>query len=82
MVTRGPVRSYGSKKHLQLFAKRLHELRVASGMSQERFAEMAGIHRNYIGRLERGEQNPSLDMICVLAVALKVKPAALLDKIS
>jgi transcriptional regulator with XRE-family HTH domain len=81
MVTRGPIRSSGSKKQAQLFAKRIHELRVASGMSQEGLAEVAGIHRNYIGRLERGEQNPSLDMICMLARALKVKPAALLDRI-
>jgi transcriptional regulator with XRE-family HTH domain len=68
-------------KEVKLFAKRVHELRVARGFSQEKLAEVAGIHRNYVGRLERAEHNPSLDLICTLARALKVKPAALFEDI-
>lgn len=63
----------------KLFGKRLLQLRQARGISQERLAELAGIHRNYIGRLERAQQSPSLDLICALAAALNVKPAALLE---
>jgi transcriptional regulator with XRE-family HTH domain len=67
-------------QELKLFAKRLHELRVKKGVSQEELAERAGIHRNYVGRLERAEQNPSLDRICDLARALGVKPAELFER--
>jgi transcriptional regulator with XRE-family HTH domain len=65
----------------KLFGKRLRELRVARGVSQEKLAEMADMHRNYVGILERAKQSPSLDAICKLARALKIKPAELLEKI-
>lgn len=61
----------------KMFGRRLYQLRVARGISQEQFAEIAGVHRNYVGRLERAEQNPSLDTIIVVARALRVKPAEL-----
>lgn len=52
--------------------------RKERGISQEKLAEMADLHRNYVGVLERGGQFASLDAICKLAHALKVKPAELL----
>ena len=61
------------------FGKRLRELRLEREVSQEKLAELAGLHRNYVGVLERGEQSATLDAICKLAAALKVRPAALLD---
>jgi transcriptional regulator with XRE-family HTH domain len=48
-------------------------------LSQEKLAEMADLHRNYVGVLERGVQSASLDAICKLAAALRVKPSDLLD---
>jgi len=65
----------------KLFGKRLRELRLARSLSQEKLAEMADLHRNYVGILERAAQSPSLDALCKLARALKIKPAELLDKI-
>jgi transcriptional regulator with XRE-family HTH domain len=65
----------------KLFGKRLRELRVERGVSQEKLAEMADMHRNYVGILERAKQSPSLDAICKLARALKIRPAELLEKI-
>jgi transcriptional regulator with XRE-family HTH domain len=65
----------------KLFGKRLRELRLARRVSQEKLAEMADLHRNYVGILERAKQSPSLDAICKLAHALKVRPAELLEKI-
>lgn len=65
----------------RLFGKRLRELRLAHDVSQEKLAELADLHRNYVGTLERGLQSPSLDAICKLAHALKVKPSELLAKI-
>jgi len=82
MPDRRPIRSSSSGRHNKLFARRLHQLRVARGVSQEALAELAAVHRNYVGKLERGQQSPSLDTICRLAQALKVKPAALLANIS
>jgi transcriptional regulator with XRE-family HTH domain len=62
-----------------LFGKRLRELRLERNLSQEKLAELAGLHRNYVGILERAVQSASLDAICKLATALKVRPADLLD---
>jgi transcriptional regulator with XRE-family HTH domain len=66
----------------RIFGKRLRELRQKRGVSQEKLAEMADLHRNYVGVLERGGQYASLDAICKLAHALKVKPADLLKTLS
>lgn len=65
----------------KLFGKRLRELRLAQELSQEKLAEMADLHRNYVGILERAQQSPSLDAICKLAQALKVRPADLLSRL-
>ena len=61
-----------------VFGKQFRQLRLERGVSQEKLAEMADLHRNYVGVLERGGQNPSLDAICKLASALKVKAGELL----
>ncbi len=64
----------------QRFAARLRELRTEAGVSQERLAELAGVHRNYVGAIERGERNPGLDVICALADALDVDPGELVTR--
>lgn len=61
------------------FGKRVRELRKAQGLSQEAFADAAGLHRTYIGAIERGEQNVSLDNIHKLAKALRIKISSLFD---
>jgi len=53
-------------------------LRTALGLSQEALAEKSGLHRNYIGGVERGERNIGLDNIHALAHALNVDTAELL----
>lgn len=62
------------------FGQRLRELRLKRGCSQEKLAEIAGVHRTYVGAVERGEQNISLDNIWRLAEALRVKPSAFFDE--
>ena len=47
--------------------------RRALGLSQEEFAEKVDCHRNFVGRIERGEQNPTVDTLVRIARALKCK---------
>ncbi|PIP31097.1 transcriptional regulator [bacterium (Candidatus Howlettbacteria) CG_4_10_14_3_um_filter_37_10] len=56
------------------FGKKLKELRTQAGLSQEKLGFKAELHRTYIGAIERGEQNVSVDNIYKLAKALKVSP--------
>lgn len=53
--------------------------RGRTGRSQEELADRAGIHRTYIGGIERGERNPTLTMIHRLARALDVPPSRLFE---
>lgn len=55
------------------FGKKLREIRTEKGYSQESLADAAGMHRTYVGSIERGEQNISLDNIHKLAKALGIK---------
>lgn len=55
------------------FGERVRELRQAKGLSQEELAFKSGVHRTYLGGIERGERNPSLKNISAIAEALGVK---------
>ncbi|PWL81049.1 XRE family transcriptional regulator [Candidatus Gastranaerophilales bacterium] len=46
--------------------------RIKKKLSQERFAELANVHTNYIGKVERGEQNLTVKSIVSLAESLNV----------
>lgn len=63
----------------QKFGSRVKELRLASGMSQEAFADRCGFARSYMSRVERGGANPSLDAIETLAGGLKVSVVELFE---
>lgn len=54
------------------FGERVKELRKKAGLSQEELSFRSGIHRTYIGSVERGEQNVSVDNIYKIAKALNV----------
>src|SRR5262245_19881808 len=59
----------------RLLAWNLRRLRVADGLSQKRLAVHAGIARGYLARIERGLENPTLEMMDCLASALSVPMA-------
>ena len=64
---------------LTLFGHNVQRIRRASGLSQERLAELAGVHRTYIGMIERAEKNITLCNIERIARALNVKIKDLLE---
>lgn len=59
-------------------ARQLRALRAERGLSQEALADLASLHRTYVGSVERRERNVSLDNIERLAIALDVDVADLL----
>ena len=67
------------QQRLRAFGDRVRAVRRDRGWSQERFAELCGLHRTYVGSVERGERNVSLLNIWAISDALGVRPAQLLD---
>jgi transcriptional regulator with XRE-family HTH domain len=64
-----------------LFGMAVRALREERGYSQEELAERAGLHRNYVGGVERGERNVALENIVKLAGALSVRTRDLFDSL-
>ena len=60
--------------------RNLRALRASRGLSQERFAEVLGVHRTYMGGLERGERNLTLRSLERIAGSLDVEPLQLLRR--
>jgi transcriptional regulator with XRE-family HTH domain len=60
-------------------AHNLRRLRAHRGISQEELADLAGLHRTYVGSVERSERNISIDNIERLAAALKIAVPDLLS---
>ncbi len=66
----------------KVLGERLRSYRNQKGWSQEKLAERAGLHPTYIGQLERGEKNATIDSICKVANALGVPLEQLFEKIN
>ena len=82
LITKVSISNFVSKKSynynmekepiLLQFGKQVQELRKARNLSQEQLAELAGVHRTYIGMIERAEKNITLCNIERIAKALEV----------
>jgi len=75
MMPRTPSQSLKS-----VLAENIRAFRKAGGMSQEELADLCGLHRTYIGSVEREERNATLSTLEVLAEALGVGVPELLTK--
>jgi len=62
-----------------LFGRAVRQERLKLGMSQEDLAHECGLHRTYVGSVERGERNVSLRNLLAIAQALRLRGATLLD---
>ncbi|WP_424547011.1 helix-turn-helix domain-containing protein [Shinella zoogloeoides] len=61
--------------------REIARFRNARRMSQEQLAELAGLHRNYVSLVERGQRNPKLKTLFMIAEALSTTPSELLANI-
>ena len=61
----------------QQFGDRVRELRRDAGFTQEEIADAAELDRSYVGSVERGDRNLSIENVCRLAAAIGVSPAEL-----
>lgn len=66
---KGRAKAYKINMNL---GKKIRRLRKRQDVSQEALAEKAGIHRTYMGKIERGESNPPVQTVNKIAKALKV----------
>ena len=62
------------------FGQRVRALRMKKRISQEELADRCGVHRTYMGRIERGETNITLTNIHKVARGLGVSPASLIEE--
>ena len=64
----------------QILGRNLRAYRKAHNLSQEGFAEIMGVHRTFMGGLERGERNLTLRSLERIAMRISIDPVALLER--
>lgn len=64
--------------YLYIFGANVRALRLQKNLTQEQLADICGLHRTYIGAIERGNSNVSLNNMVCIAHALGVEPTDLL----
>lgn len=70
-----------SKRDLQKFGKRLKSLRIDRDLTQLELAEILDMSPNFIGMIERGERNTTVENVFNIAKALGVKPSNLFEEL-
>ena len=64
----------------QILGRNLRAYRKAHNLSQEGFADIMGVHRTYMGGLERGERNLTLRSLERIAMRISIDPVQLLER--
>lgn len=64
----------------KIIGQRVRNYRTGKGLSQEKLAEMSGCHPTYIGQVERGEKNATLESIDKIASAMNIPLSKLFEK--
>jgi len=59
----------------------LRQLRLEKGWSQETFADRCGLHRTYVGSIERGEKSITIETLQRLTIALNTKPSIIFQRL-
>lgn len=72
MASFAAMNERGNSTARAVFARNLRKVRAERGLSQEKLADFAGLHRTYVGSVERGERNISIDNMEKFARALDV----------
>lgn len=70
-----------SKRDLQKFGKKLKFLRLEKGLTQLELAEILDMSPNFVGMIERGERNTTIENIFKIARALGIKPSNLFEEL-
>ena len=65
----------------KIIGQRIRNYRTQKGLSQEKLAELAGCHPTYIGQLERGDKNATLELVERIASAMDISLSELFDKL-
>ena len=64
-----------------ILGQRIRNYRTKQGLSQEKLAELSGCHPTYIGQIERGEKNATIESIEKIAIALNIPLSKLFEKL-
>ncbi|MBE6554386.1 MAG: helix-turn-helix transcriptional regulator [Ruminococcaceae bacterium] len=65
----------------KVLGKRIRNYRTEQGLSQEKLAELSGCHPTYIGQIERGEKNATIESIEKISASLNVSLSKLFEKL-
>ena len=65
----------------KILGQRIRNYRTAKGLSQEKLAELSGCHPTYIGQIERGEKNATIESIEKISAALNISLSKLFEKL-
>ena len=75
------MEAMGMSDIAKTIGQRIRNYRTQKGLSQEKLAELAGCHPTYIGQLERGEKNATLESVEKIASAMDISLSELFDKL-
>ncbi|MBW1616715.1 MAG: helix-turn-helix transcriptional regulator [Deltaproteobacteria bacterium] len=75
------MQAHKNQEALKKFGTRVRQNRLDKGISQEELAELANVHRTYIGMIERGEKNITLNTMLNITNALGIKLTNLIEEL-